>query len=109
MTTKQEKIKENKKIIGEVWVDSASLVIEDQMNFSLDDEQYTSKNGKVHCKTGFGDGCYPVIATFKYYKGGGERISKIEIIFIEDEINSLEDYFKKYNIKYKKKKIKKKS
>jgi len=40
--------------------------------------------GVVFC-SGFGDGCYDVIATIKDHGDLGKRVSKVEIILIDDK------------------------
>lgn len=87
----------NKKLVGRVGVDSGQVLILDPCNAKFTDEmwehicgatlkhsagQVTNLKGfdtfGVASSTGFGDGVYPVYATFN--KEG--RVKKLEIVFI---------------------------
>lgn len=75
------------KVIGYVNIDTAQMAIGDITNLENIPElngrkPYTSQNGVVVLMTGWGDGYYPVEATFSK---DGERISKIEISFMDEE------------------------
>lgn len=51
-----------------------------QLNFKLG-----HAGAGVVFSSGFGDGCYEVIATIKDYGDLGKRVSKVEIILIDDK------------------------
>ena len=44
--------------------------------------------GAVAFHSGMGDGEYEVVATYKTFKGDGERITKVEMTLIDDDWGS---------------------
>ena len=66
------------KVLGEVWVDSASIHIKDCVD--LFDENGELNEGVVLTSTKYGDGSYPVIG---FYENGDDRPSFIVVDFDE--------------------------
>jgi hypothetical protein len=72
------------KVLGEVWVDSASVHVADCVD--LFDEEGELNEGVVLTPTKYGDGSYPVIG---FYEAGDDRPSFIIVdfddIFLDEE------------------------
>jgi hypothetical protein len=93
-----------RKVIGEVCIDTGTLVVGDPCHLDSIDDKFPSDgfseqfekdigNGKtiptaVSLMTGLGDGFYPVIATIGEVPGWGKRIWGIHIDFIPSPARS---------------------
>ena len=99
-----------KMLVGMIGVDSGTLVVGDPSYFDQDGtpngkdftKLFESKDGAlvledlgagvVLLSPGFGDGYYPVYATITDYGQAGERIERLEIVFIgEQEIKNAQE------------------